>query len=236
VIILADGAEVRAKAAIIAAGVSYRHLGIAALDRLVGRGVFYGAAGVEATAVAGEQVCVIGGANSAGQAALHLAKFAAKVTLLVRGDSLEAAMSDYLIRQLQASPNIAVRLRTQVVDGQGTDRLEALVLENGEAGTSEDVPAAAVFILIGAEPRTEWLDGVVARDERGFVMTGRDLCPEPWSLERQPLPFETSQPGVFAVGDVRHGAVMRVASAVGEGSVAVGSVHRYLAETCRHGS
>jgi thioredoxin reductase (NADPH) len=236
VITLADGAEVRASAAIIAAGVSYRRLGIPTLDRLIGRGVFYGAAGVEATAVAGEQVCVIGGANSAGQAALHLAKFAAKVTLLVRGDSLEAAMSDYLIRQLQASPNIAVRLRTQVVDGQGTDRLEALVLENGEAGTSEDVPAAAVFVLIGAEPRTEWLDGAVARDERGFVLTGRDLCPEPWSLERQPLPFETSQPGVFAVGDVRHGAVMRVASAVGEGSVAVGSVHRYLAETCRHGS
>jgi thioredoxin reductase (NADPH) len=229
VIILADGAEVRAKAAIIAAGVSYRHLGIAALDRLVGRGVFYGAAGVEAPAVAGEEVYVIGGANSAGQAALHLAKFAAKVTLLVRGDSLVAGMSEYLITQLQASPNIAVRLRTQVVDGRGTDRLDAIVLDDGETGAREEVPAAAVFVLIGAEPRTGWLDGAVARDTCGFVLTGRDLDSGKWPQDRLPLPFETSRPGVFAVGDVRHGAVMRVASAVGEGSVAVGSVHRYLA-------
>jgi thioredoxin reductase (NADPH) len=236
VITMADGAQVRAKAVIVAAGVSYRRLGIPALDRLVGRGVFYGAAGVEAPAMTGEQVYVIGGANSAGQAALHLAKFAAKVTLLVRGDSLEAGMSEYLITQLEATPNIAVRLRTQVVDGHGADRLEALVLEDGEAGTREDVPAAAVFVLIGAEPRTEWLDGAVARDEQGFVLTGRDLCPQLRSLERQPLPYETSQPGVFAVGDVRHGAVMRVASAVGEGSVAVGSVHQYLAENCHRRS
>ena len=139
-------------------------------------------------------------------------------------------MSEYLIRQVQATPNIHVRLQTRVVDGCGADRLEMLILEDGRTGQREEVPAAAVFIMIGAEPRTEWLPDVVQRDSRGFILTGRDIGRETWPLERPPLPFETSMPGVFAVGDARYGSVKRVAGAVGEGSVAVGSVHQYLAE------
>jgi thioredoxin reductase (NADPH) len=193
-------------------------------------GVFYGAAGVEAPAMAGEEVYVVGGANSSGQAALHLARFATRVTLLVRGESLAAGMSDYLITQLQATPNIEVRLRTRVVDGHGVDRLEALTLEDVGSGQRERVAAAAVFVLIGAEPRTEWLRDLILRDERGYILTGRDVPAQVWPLARPPLPFETSMPGVFAVGDARHGSVKRVAGAVGEGSVAVGSVHQYLAE------
>jgi thioredoxin reductase (NADPH) len=180
--------------------------------------------------MAGEEVYVVGGANSAGQAALHLAKFAARVTVLVRGQSLAAGMSDYLIKQIEATPNIQVRLQTRVVDGRGQYRLEGLVLEDARTGQREEVAAAAVFILIGAEPRTEWLRDVVQRDDRGFILTGRDLPAQAWPLDRPPLPFETSLPGVFAVGDVRHGSIKRVAEAVGEGSVAVGSVHQYLAE------
>jgi thioredoxin reductase (NADPH) len=233
VIRLGDGSEARARAVIIAAGVAYRRLEIEALERLVGLGVFYGAAGVEAPALAGEEVYVVGGANSAGQAALHLAKFAARVTLLVRGESLEAGMSDYLITQIAATPNVTVRLRTRVVDGGGAERLEHLTLEDGATGQREDVTAAALFVLIGAEPRTEWLRETIARDDRGYLLTGRDVSGESWSLQRAPLPFETSMPGVFAVGDVRHGSVKRVAGAVGEGSVAIGSVHQYLAQQIR---
>jgi thioredoxin reductase (NADPH) len=214
----------------IAAGVDYRRLGIPALERLLGVGVFYGAAAVEAPAMAGEDVYIVGGANSAGQAAQHLARYAARVTLLVRGDSLEAGMSEYLVTQLEATPNVHVRLQTRVVDGCGADRLETLILEDGRTGQREEVPAAAVFVMIGAEPRTEWLRDVVQRDSRGFILTDRDLATPTRLLERSRLPFETSIPGVFAVGDVRHGSVKRVAGAVGEGSVAVGSVHQYLAE------
>jgi thioredoxin reductase (NADPH) len=227
---LSDGSEVSARTVIIAAGVEYRRLGIPALERLVGVGVFYGAAGVEAPAMAGEEVYVVGGANSAGQAALHLARFAARVTLLVRGESLAAGMSDYLVTQLQATPNVHIRLRTQVVDGRGEDRLETLTLEDVGMGQREEVAVAAVFVLIGAEPHTEWLGDVIQRDDRGYLLTGRDVPQQAWPLERPPLPFETSMPGVFAVGDARHGSVKRVAGAVGEGSVAVGSVHQYLAE------
>jgi thioredoxin reductase (NADPH) len=230
VVTLSDGSEVNARAVIIAAGVEYRRLGIPALERLVGVGVFYGAAGVEAPALAGEEVYVVGGANSAGQAALHLARFAARVTLLVRGESLAAGMSDYLITHLQATPNVQVRLHTRVVDGRGEDRLETLTLEDVRTGQREEVAAAAVFVLIGAEPHTEWLRDVIQRDNRGYILTGRDVPQQAWSLVRPPLPFETSIPGVFAVGDARHGSVKRVAGAVGEGSVAVGSVHQYLAE------
>ena len=214
---------------ILATGVTYRHLDIPDLDRLIGAGVFYGAAGVMAPAVAGEDVFVVGGANSAGQAALHLAKYAAHVTLLVRGSSLAAGMSDYLVRQIQATPNIAVRLGTQVVGGRGDTRLESLTLEDRQ-GQQEEVPAAAVFIMIGAKPHTDWLAPVLSLDKDGFVLTGRDIPGTSWPLEREPYPFETSRPGVFAAGDVRHGSVKRVAGAVGEGSVAVGSVHRYLAD------
>jgi thioredoxin reductase (NADPH) len=196
--------------------------------RLIGAGVFYGAAGVMATAVAGEDVYVVGGANSAGQAALHLAKHAAHVTLLIRGTSLAAGMSDYLVRQIQATPNVEVRLHTRVVGGRGDTRLESLTLQDDQ-GQQEEVAAAAVFIMIGAKPHTDWLAPVLGLDKNGFVLTGRDIPGAQWVLEREPYPFETSCPGVFAAGDVRHGSIKRVAGAVGEGSVAVGSVHRYLA-------
>ena len=228
VLTLEDGSQVAARAVILATGVTYRRLDIPELDRLVGAGVFYGAAGVMASAVAGENVFVVGGANSAGQAALHLAKYAARVTLLVRGSSLAAGMSDYLVRQIEATPNLAVRLGTQVVGGAGNARLESLVVEDSQS--RQEVPAAAVFVMIGAEPHTDWLAGVLHLDERGFILTGRDIPGTSWALERDPYPFETSCPGVFAAGDVRTGSVKRVAGAVGEGSVGVGSVHRYLAE------
>jgi thioredoxin reductase (NADPH) len=230
---LADGSQAAARAVIVAAGATYRRLGIPALDRLIGAGVFYGAAGVEAPALAGEHVCVIGGANSAGQAALHLAKHAARVTLLVRGESLAATMSDYLITQLKATPKVTVRLRARVVDGHGQARLEALTIEDAKTGQREQLPAAAAFIMIGAEPCTGWLRGTVELDDRGFILTGRDIPREAWSLTRAPLPFETSLPGTFATGDIRHGSVKRVAGAVGEGSVTVGSVHQYLTELQR---
>jgi thioredoxin reductase (NADPH) len=230
VITFLDDTEVVARAVLVAVGVTYRRLPIPALDRLVGSGVFYGAASAEAPALAGEQVYVVGGANSAGQAALHLAKFAARVTLLVRGASLTTGMSAYLVTQIQATPTIDVRLHTRVVDGRGKSRLEVLTLEDTQTGRRDEVPAAAVFILIGAEPHTDWLRDTVCLDDHGFVLTGTDVPAEAWPAARAPLPFETSLPGVLAAGDVRHGSVKRVAGAVGEGSVAVGSVHRYLAE------
>ena len=227
---LDDGNQAVARAVIIATGVTYRRLGIPGLDRFIGTGVFYGAAGVEAPAMAGQEVHVIGGANSAGQAALHLARFAHRVTLLVRGQSLAAGMSDYLVRQLEETPNIDVRLSTRVVDGGGTSHLEAVTLEDVGTGRQKEVPAAAVFVLIGAEPHTDWLRDVVELNERGFVLTGRDIPQSAWPGPRAPLAFETSVAGVFAAGDVRYGSVKRVAGAVGEGSVTVGSVHRYLAD------
>lgn len=228
VLTLSGGSLVTARAVIIAAGVTYRRLDIPALDRLLGAGVFYGAAGVEAPAVAGENVYVIGGANSAGQAAVHLAKFAGQVTLLVRSGSLAAGMSDYLITQLKATPNVTVRLRTQIIDGHGDTRLQALTLEDLDTKRQERVRTPAVFIMIGAQPRTGWLRPVLALDDHGFILTGSDLPQGTWPLARAPLPFETSLPGVLAAGDIRYGSVKRVAAAVGEGSVAVGSVHQYL--------
>jgi thioredoxin reductase (NADPH) len=173
-------------------------------------------------------VFVVGGANSTGQAALHLARYDARVNLLVRGASLAAEMSDYLVRQIEATPNVVVRLGTQVVNGRGDTRVQSLTLQDGQR-RQEEMPGA-VFILIGAQPHTEWLAPVLRLDERGFILTGRDVPATDWPLEREPYPFETSRPGVFAAGDVRHGSAKRVAGAVGEGSVAVGSVHRYLAE------
>ena len=230
VITFREGTEAVARAVLIAVGVTYRRLPIPALDRLVGSGVFYGAAGVEAPALTDDQVYVVGGANSAGQAALHLAKFAARVTLLIRGDSLAAGMSAYLVTQIEAAPTIDVRLETRLADARGESRLEALIVEDTQTGRRDEVPAAAVFILIGAEPHTDWLRDAVRLDDHGFVLTGADVPADVWPVTRAPLPFESSLPGVFAAGDVRHGSVKRVAGAVGEGSVAVGSVHRYLAE------
>jgi thioredoxin reductase (NADPH) len=230
VVTLSDGAEAIARAVVIATGVSYRRLGIPALDRLVGMGVFYGAAAAEARAMSGEQVVVVGAGNSAGQAALHLAKFAARVTILARGESLEASMSDYLVRELAATARIEVRLRTRVVDGRGEHRLDTVVVVDAATGRGEELPAAAMFVLIGAEPRTEWLRGTVQRDPGGYVSTGGDVSLDGWPLGRPPMLLESSVPGVFAAGDVRHGSVKRVAAAAGEGSVVVGSVHAYLAE------
>jgi len=230
VLTLDDGSRVRARAVVLACGVTYRRLDVPDLDRLAGAGVFYGAAGVAAPALVGERVYVVGGANSAGQAALHLARYADRVTLVVRGSDLAAGMSDYLVRQVEATPNVVVRLHTQVVGGRGGARLEGLTLRDGRTGAQESVTAAAVFIMIGARPETGWLAPALTLDHDGFVLTGRDVRPADWPLGREPYPFETSCPGVFAAGDVRHGSVKRVAGAVGEGSVTVGSVHRYLAD------
>ena len=176
---------------------------------------------------------MVGGANSAGQAAMHLSKYASRVTLLVRGRSLASSMSKYLIKEIQAAQNVDVRFTTRVVDGGGEGRLEHLVLKNSASGFTEAVSAAALFVLIGAEPRTEWLSEEIERDNRGFIVTGQDLLsngrtPQKWPLERPPLLLETSMPGVFAAGDVRHHSVKRVASAVGEGSIAIQMVHNYL--------
>jgi thioredoxin reductase (NADPH) len=232
---LSDGVEVVTRAVILATGVAWRRLGVAALEALNGSGVFYGAAGSEARALRGEHVFVIGAGNSAGQAAIHLSTYAASVTVVTIDERLGEFMSDYLVQKVRATPNIAVVLHTEVVDGHGRQRLEGLTLRDRHTEATRTVPASAVFVLIGAEPRTDWLDGVVERDERGYVLTGRDLLrdgrlPPGWPLERPPLLLETSLPGVFAAGDVRYRSVKRVASAVGEGSIAVQLVHEYLAE------
>ena len=231
IVTLAGEGQITARAIIIACGVAYRRLGVPALEALVGAGVVYGAAVAEAHALAGQRVFVIGGGNSAGQAAMHLARYAERVTILIRSDSLSRSMSDYLIREIDAARNVNVRAFIDVVGGGGDGRLEWLDLRDRRTGEAQTVAAAAVFVLIGAWPNTNWLEGVVARDRWGYVLTGDDLTQDgtAWPDERAPLPFETSLPGVFAVGDVRHGSVKRVASAVGEGSIAVRSVHDYLA-------
>jgi thioredoxin reductase (NADPH) len=233
VVTVADGSEVRSRAVVIATGMAYRRLGIPALDALTGAGVFYGAAASEARAMKGSEVFVVGGANSAGQAAVHLARYAAQVTVLVRGRSLADSMSEYLIRAIESAPNIAVRYGVAVTGGTGQSRLEGLTLTDLESGAAETVNAVALFVLIGAEPRTQWLPNAVRRDQSGFVVTGTDLLQggqpdEQWPLRRLPMFLESSLPGVFAVGDVRHGSVKRVAAAVGEGSIAIRLVHDHL--------
>jgi thioredoxin reductase (NADPH) len=233
VVTLTDGSEVRSRAVIVATGVAYRRLGIPALEALTGAGVFYGAASSEAKAMKDREVFVAGGANSAGQAAVHLARYAAQVTVLVRGHSLADSMSEYLIREIESAPNIAVRSRVAVTGGAGRGRLERLTLTDLESGAAETVAAGALFVLIGAEPRTQWLPDAVRRDQSGFVLTGSDLlhdgqAPAEWPLRRLPMLLESSLPGLFAAGDVRHGSVKRVASAVGEGSIAIRLVHDHL--------
>ena len=232
VVELSEFPEVTARAVILATGASYRRLEVEELEALAlsGAGVFYGGPATEAPAMGARDVFVVGGANSAGQAALHLAEYARRVTIVVRAASLEAGMSHYLIQQIEASPNIEVRLGTEVVGGGGDGRLERLELRGRDGGAVETVAADAVFAMIGARPSTEWLPPEVLRDEDGFVRTGAAVAEPPaWPLERAPYSQETGMPGVFAVGDVRSGAMRRVASAAGEGSIAVGQVNALLA-------
>ena len=232
---LPDSGRVRARAVLLATGATYRRLGVPALEALNGAGVFYGGVASEAPTVAGEDVYVLGGANSAGQAALHLARYARRVTLVVRAQSLGAGMSHYLVREVEATPNLQVRLRTDIVDGGGDGWLEYLVLRDRGQESEETVDADGLFVMIGARPNTEWLPPEVDRDAQGFVLTGTDLRDDAaWPLDRSPFPLETSVPGVLAAGDVRHGSVKRVASAVGEGSVAIQLLHRLFAADRLH--
>ena len=229
----ADGSGIDAHTVILATGVSYRQLAAPGLDEMTGRGVYYGSALTEAAACSGQDVFIVGGANSAGQAAVYLARGAKSVTILVRGSSLERSMSYYLIQQIGDIPTISVRTCTEVVAAEGTDHLESLTLRDTSTGSTEIVSAQWLFLFIGAAPFTDWLDGVVVRDERGFVIAGPDLSiegerPRGWELDRAPYHLETSVPGVFVAGDARAESAKRVASAVGEGAMAVMLVHRYL--------
>ncbi|MGH3153696.1 MAG: FAD-dependent oxidoreductase [Streptosporangiaceae bacterium] len=232
----ADSTSIDAHTVILATGVSYRQLNAPGLDGLTGRGVYYGSALTEATACLGQDIYIVGGANSAGQAAVYLARHAKSVTILVRGSSLERSMSYYLIRQIADIPNISVRTCTEVIAAEGADHLERLTLRNTADGRAEIADAQMLFLFIGAAPLTDWLDGVVARDPRGFVIAGPDLSvggerPSGWGLDRMPYHLETSVPGVFVAGDARSESAKRVASAVGEGALAVMLVHRYLEKT-----
>jgi thioredoxin reductase (NADPH) len=232
---LDDGRRIAAHAVVLATGVSYRSLGVDGVDDLTGRGVYYGSAMTEAAECADSDVYIVGGANSAGQAAVFFSRYASSVSLLVRGSSLEASMSAYLIEQIAGIEAIRVRTCTTVAQAQGDGHLEALTVEDTRTGERETLPASHLFVFIGGAPRTGWLDGAVVRDERGFIPTGPALLregrrPAGWDLDRDPYLLETSLPGVFVAGDVRADSVKRVASAVGEGAMAVTLVHRYLEE------
>lgn len=234
IVTLADGTELSCRALVIATGVTTRKLDVPGCIDHAGAGVYYGATLSEAAHYVGQDVFLVGGANSAGQAAVFFARYARQVTLLVRGDSLSKSMSDYLIRQIESIPNIAVRTHTVVTSVHGgSDGIAALTLHDTARDATDTVPAAALFIFIGAEPHTDLVAGVVERNPQGFILTGPDLQrdgqpPRGWTLKRDPLLLETSVPGIFAAGDVRHGSIKRVASAVGEGAVAVSLVHQYL--------
>jgi thioredoxin reductase (NADPH) len=235
IIKLVDGNEISCHALMIATGVQWRRLEAPGVNRLQGAGVYYGGGATEALSCKGEIVYVVGGANSAGQAAMNFAKYAERVVILVRGDSLSSTMSQYLIDQIKEMPNIQVWAHASVVEAHGETHLEEISVLCSDTNKVERVPASAMFIFIGALPRTDWLAGCVERDDRGFILTGPDLIrdgqrPKGWNLDRDPFLLETNIPGIFAVGDVRHGSVKRVASGVGEGSVAVQFIHQYLSK------
>src|SRR5579884_1986932 len=230
---LSDGSELSCHALLIATGVSYRKLDVPGIDRLTGAGVYYGAAMTEALSCVDSDVYIVGGANSAGQAAMYFSKYARSVTVLVRGDSLAKSMSQYLIDQIAATSNITVQTRVNVVEARGETYLESICIANADTGEVQNVPATALFIFIGAMPCTEWVADIVARDSQGFILAGPAVmrngkCPDGWPLERDPFLLETSVPGIFVAGDVRQGSVKRVASGVGEGSIAVQFIHQYL--------
>ncbi len=232
---LSDGSELSCHALILAMGVQWRKLGIPGEDQLQGAGVYYGAGSTEGISCRDEVVYLVGGANSAGQAAMFFAQYAARVVMLVRGKSLSSTMSQYLIDQIGQTPNISVETQSRVLAVHGQEHLESIEIKCDLSGETRQVPATSLFIFIGAQPRTQWLDGAVERDERGFILTGRDLLqdgkrPRNWNLERDPELLETNLAGVFAVGDVRHGSIKRVASGVGEGSVAIQFVREYLSK------
>jgi thioredoxin reductase (NADPH) len=238
VITLADGTELSCHALIIATGVTYRQLDAPGVNELVGAGVYYGAAASEAPDYRGLDVFVVGGANSAGQAAMYFSTYCRTVTVLVRGSSLQESMSQYLQDQIAATANIHVRTRVGVVGATGVSSLEAITIHDANGGADETVPASALFIFIGAEPRTDWVAGVLLRDAQGYILTGPDLPrppassrPEGWPLDRDPFLLEANMPGVFVAGDVRHGSIKRVASAVGEGAMAVQLVHQFRRTT-----
>lgn len=235
-VVLADGTLLSCHALLIATGVQYRTLDVPGVEKLTGAGVYYGAAMTEAISCAGDDVYIVGGANSAGQAAMYFSRYARQVVLLVRGAGLASSMSKYLIDEIADQPNIVVRSHTQVVEAIGETHLEGLVIADGTTGERETVPAKALFIFIGAQPYTDWLDGVVQRDAQGFILSGPDLERDEkgripgWPLERDPFLLETNVPGIFVAGDVRHRSIKRVASSVGEGSIAVQFIHQYLSK------
>jgi thioredoxin reductase (NADPH) len=227
---LSDGRHIGASAVILATGASYRRLRIDSLEELNGAGVFYGGPTSEAPGLSGKDVYVVGGGNSAGQAALHLARYARRVTVVVRAQSLDVGMSHYLVQAVEAAPNVDVRTGTAIVGGGGEGRLQELFLRETATGHEATVAADALFVLIGARPQTEWLPADIARDDHGFLLTGDDVPADDWPLERRPLSHETSIPGVIAAGDIRHSSVKRVAAAVGEGSIAVQILQRLVVD------
>jgi thioredoxin reductase (NADPH) len=230
---LSNGQELAAHCVVIAAGVQWRRLDVPGMDRLTGAGIYYGAAATEASSCKGEDVYIVGGANSAGQAAVYFSDVARSIKMIVRGASLSKSMSHYLVERIETIPNISVIANAEVTEVDGRNRLEEITLHHHDTQVTEKLPAAALFMFIGAEPHTEWLDGVVCRDRNGFLVTGANLIqnekrPAGWNLDRDPYLLETNLPGVFAIGDVRDGAVRRVANSVGEGSVVLYFIHQYM--------